>query len=270
MKALILNALGQSDEALPLAKVALTNDMKSAICWHVYGLLHRSQRNYEEAKQAFKCALKIEESQNILRDLAQVQVQTRDFPGYVQSRTIMLKERPQLRLNWTALAVAHHLAGNYDEAVRVLQMYEDTLKSPPPKADLEHSEACLYKNTVIAESGNTERALQHLEQIAADNLDQTAVMEMRAKYLSQLDKKEDAAQAYRALLDRNTECRAYYQGLEQNLDLNRSEDASLQKLADLYESYAKEDELVDAARRIPLDFLTGKSDRGHFRLADLP
>ena len=71
MKALILNSQGHGDEAFALCKEALRNDMKSHICWHVYGLLWRSVKNYEEAIKAYKFALRIEPSSlNILRDLA--------------------------------------------------------------------------------------------------------------------------------------------------------------------------------------------------------
>ncbi|KAF2189796.1 TPR-like protein [Zopfia rhizophila CBS 207.26] len=258
MKALILNSQGHSEEAFALAKLALKNDMKSHVCWHVYGLLYRSQKNYEEAIKAYKFALRIEpDSQNILRDLALLQVQMRDYQGYIQSRNTMLNARPQLRQNWTALAVAHHLAGDYRSAEHVLRTYEDTLKTPPPKSDIEHSEAVLYKNTIIAESGDTERALEHLEEILKNNLDRTSVMELRAKYLLELGKKEEAEKAYRSLLDRNNEYRAYYEGLEKSVGLDRCDEASHETLSDIYESYAGKSDRVDAARRIPLDFLKG-------------
>ena len=258
MKALILNSQGQVDEAFTLAKLALKNDMKSHVCWHVYGLLWRSIKNFEEAIKAYKFALKIEpDSVQIQRDLALLQVQMRDFQGYIQSRKTMLQQRSQIRQNWTALAVAYHLAGELEEAEKILTTYEDTLKQTPPKSDIEHSEALLYKNTIIAETGENQRALDHLEAISKNNLDRTAVMEMRADYLLRLDQKEEAAQAYRDLLERNNEYRAYYQGLEKSLGLERSDKGSIQKVNELYESYAQQGERVDAARRIPLDFLEG-------------
>ncbi|EON61385.1 hypothetical protein W97_00599 [Coniosporium apollinis CBS 100218] len=260
MKALILNAQGNSTEAFELAKVALKNDVKSHVCWHVYGLLYRTAKNYEEAIKAYKFALKLDpDSAQISRDLAQLQVQMRDYPGFVQTRMAILKSRPHVRQNWTAMAVAHHLNGEFEAAERILTTYEDTLKSPPPKSDIEHSEAILYKNTIIAESGNIEKALSHLEAVMKNSLDRTAVMEMRARYLLLLDRKEEAQKAYRALLDRNNEYRAYYEGLEKAMGLDRTDDDSIPKLAELYESYAAKSEKVDAARRVPLDFLQGES-----------
>ncbi|KAF2120792.1 NMDA receptor-regulated protein 1-domain-containing protein, partial [Lophiotrema nucula] len=260
MKALILNSQGHTEEAFDLARLALKNDMKSHVCWHVYGLLWRSQKNYAEAIKAYKFALKIEpDSQNILRDLALLQVQMRDYQGYIQSRNQMLTSRAQLRQNWTALAVAYHLSGNYKSAEHILKTYEDTLKQAPPKTDIEHSEAVLYKNIIIAESGDVERALEHLRKNMRHNLDRTTTLELRAKYLLELGRNEDAVKAYKVLLDRNSEYREYFDGLEKALGLDRSDEASHEKLAAVYKSYADKNKRADAARRIPLDFLKGEA-----------
>lgn len=259
MKALLLNSIGSREEAFTLAKLALKNDMKSHVCWHVYGLLWRSVKNFEEGIKAYKFALKLQpESAQILRDLAMLQVQMRDYEGYVQSRKEMLRQRPNIRQNWTAMAIAHHLAGDLKAAEQVLKTYEDTLKTAPPKTDIEHSEAVLYKITIIAEMGDVSRALEELEKVKKTNLDKTAVMEMRAQYLLKLGRKEEAEKAYRALLDRNAEYRAYYDGLEQAMELDQTDK---QARKELYASFAQTSERLDAARRIPLDFLDGDDFR---------
>ena len=253
MKALILNSQEHQEEAFSLAKVALTNDMKSHVCWHVYGLLYRSAKNFEEAIKAYKFALRLEpDSQQIQRDLAWLQMQMRDYQGYIQSRRAILQARSALRQNWTALAIAQHLAGELADAERTLTTYEETLRSPPPKTDSEHSEAVLYKNTIIAEMGETERALEHLDAVSKHNLDRTAVMEMRAQYLLKLDRKKEAESAYRALLDRNGEYRLYSEGLQSALGLDSSDKDALRAV---YDEFAQKNPRGDAARRIPLDFL---------------
>jgi tetratricopeptide (TPR) repeat protein len=260
MKALILNSLNQGDEAFALCKDALRHDMKSHICWHVYGLLWRSVKNYPEAIKSYKMALRIEpNSLNILRDLALLQCQVRDYEGYIESRRKMMQERPQLRQNWTALAVAYHLSGNYAEAENILKTYEETLKQPPPKSDLEHSEATLYKNMIIYESGDIERALTHLNEVVKKSLDRSAALELKAKYLLELGRKEEAEKAYRVLLSRNSEYRAYFDGLEKALGLDQSNDADIEKLNELYQSYATKNARNDASRRIPLEFLQGEA-----------
>jgi len=255
MKALLLNSLGETEEAFALAKVALRNDMKSHVPWHVYGLLWRSAKNFEESIKAYKFALKLEpDSTQILRDLTFLQIQTRDYQGYIQSRTQALHARPALRQNWTSTASAHHLAGDLAQAEKLLTAFEETLKIPPSKTDIEHSEAGLYKNMIIAESGDIQRAYDHLQTIKQTNLDKTAVMEYEAKYLLQLRRMKEAEKAYRNLIERNSEYRAYYEGLERALGLSKTDRNALKEM---YASYAQKYERLDAARRIPLDFLQG-------------
>lgn len=255
MKALILMAQGKTDEAFALAKVALTADMKSHICWHVYGLLYRQNKNFEEAIKAYKFALKLEpDTAQIQRDLAILQIHTRDFAGYIQTRQTMLQARPQLRQSWTALAIAHHLSGNLTEAENVLTTYEGTLKATPSRYDLEHSEAILYKNTLIAEQGDYQRALDHLNDAAKNSLDRLAVLEYRADYLSKLGRKEEAAKAYRVLIDRNPDHQDYYDKLIDVLGLGE-DDVEARKA--IYDEYAAKYPRCDAARRVPLTFLSG-------------
>lgn len=264
MKALILSNQGKNDEAFELCKEALKNAMKSNICWHVYGLLWRSVKNYEEAMKAYRFALKLDpDSTQIQRDLALLQVQMRDYSGMVQSRRTMLQGKPQWRQNWTALAIALHLSGDLDGAEDVLQKYEETLKQTPPKSDMEHAEAVLYKNQIIAENGDTKRALEHLESIYKSALDRLAVMELKAQYLLRLEQWQEAEKAYRLLLDRNSEHYAYYEGLEKALGLSREKAEDRGKLLQEFKMYADRSERVDAPRRLPLDFLEGDAFREH-------
>lgn len=264
MKALILNTVGRKDEAFELCKLALKNAMKSHIAWHVYGLLWRSVKNYEEAIKAYRFALRLDpDSQQIQRDLALLQVQMRDYAGFAATRRVILTARPNSRQNWTALAVALHLNGELASAEDVLVKYEETLKQPPPKTDLEHSEASLYRNSIIQEAGEHERALTHLEGVYKTSMDRTAVMEMKAELLLKLERNAEAEKAYRALLARNAEKRAYYQGLEAALGLDRQKAEDQEKLRELYQSYADKSSRIDAARRIPLDFLHGEPFRKH-------
>ena len=259
MKALIINSQGNSDEAFALAKLAIKNSMKSHVCWHVYGLLWRSIKNFDEAIKAYKFALKLApDSPQIQKDLALLQVQMRDYIGYVQSRRTMLQQKTQWRQNWTALAVAQHLAGDLGDAERTLSTYEDIIKTPPPKTDIEHHEAVLYKNTIIAEMGETERALEHLDAATKINPDRGAVMELRAQYLLRLEKMDEAETAYRELLDRNSENRSHYDGLIASLGIEKS---NRKALKELYDEFVEKLPGSDAPRRIPLDFLEGDEFR---------
>ncbi|TVY25801.1 N-alpha-acetyltransferase, NatA auxiliary subunit [Lachnellula hyalina] len=259
MKALIMNSQGKTEEAFALAKVALQCDMKSHVCWHVYGLLWRAVKNFEEAIKAYKFALRLEpESAQIQRDLALLQIQMRDYQGYIVSRKSMLQSRSHIRQNWTALAVAHHLNGELAEAEGVLTTYEETLKNPPSKTDFENSEAVMYKNSLIAEQGDYQKALDHLESAGKHNLDRLAILELRATYLTKLGKKEEATKAYRALIERNSEYKKYYDGLVEAMAIDAADHKALKAV---YDEYAEKYPRNDAARRLPLDFLDGDDFR---------
>jgi len=84
-------------------------------------------------------------------------------------------------------------------------------------------------------------------------------MELRAEYLLRLSKREESQAAYRALIERNNEYRIYYEGLERAMGYDRS--TQKKELQDLYTAYAEQSDRLDAARRIPLDFLEGDEFR---------
>lgn len=259
MKALIIGSQGHTSEAFALAKIALNNNMKSHVCWHVYGLLYRSVKNFDESIKAYKFALRLEpESAPIQRDLANLQIQMRDYQGYIQSRKSMLQQKPGFRQNWTALAIAHHLAGNYEDAENVLSTYEDTLKQKPSRTDMEHWEAVLYKNYIIAESGEIEKALEHLEAVGKNSPDFQGVLEMKADYLLRLGRKDEAAEAFAALIERNPDSSSYFDGWSQAKGFSAADSSEAQKA---YEEIARKHPRADLPKRKPLDFLEGKAFR---------
>lgn len=63
-------------------RAGLKNHMLSHVCWHVYGLLYRSDRDYKEAIKCYKQALKRDkDNTQILRDLSLLQIQIRELAG---------------------------------------------------------------------------------------------------------------------------------------------------------------------------------------------
>ena len=127
MKGLTLNCLDRKEEAYDYVKRGLRMDLRSHVCWHVFGLLYRSDHNYKEAIKCYLNALRLEkENLQILRDLSLLQIQMRDLPGFVNTRRQLLTLRPAQRTNWIAFAVAHHLVKNHDMCLQVIQAYEKT------------------------------------------------------------------------------------------------------------------------------------------------
>ena len=58
MKGLALNSLDKKEEAHQLVKRGLAANLLSSVCWHVYGLVHRSDKNYAESIKCYQNALK--------------------------------------------------------------------------------------------------------------------------------------------------------------------------------------------------------------------
>ena len=159
MKGLLLTHMGRREEGIDLVKKGMRFDLTSHICWHVFGLIQKGEKNYEEALKSYTQALRfdkvsnqrpclasspkqahrlfvyirpyihhLQENLNILRDSAHLQTQLRIFDALVETRHTLLRLRPNLRQNWVALAVAYHLNGEFDEARKVLERYESILK----------------------------------------------------------------------------------------------------------------------------------------------
>ncbi|BBN20005.1 N-alpha-acetyltransferase 15/16, NatA auxiliary subunit [Marchantia polymorpha subsp. ruderalis] len=273
MRGLTLNCMDRKAEAYELVRRGVKNDLKSHVCWHVYGLLYRSDREYREAIKCYRNALRIDpENIQILRDLSLLQAQMRDTAGFVETRRQLLTIKPSHRANWIGFAIAHHSNHDAAMAVQILEAYEGTLEddyppdndgNPPfPPERYEHSEMLLYKVTLLDESGAPERALAELNSKEQKIVDKVGLKEHRAALLVTLNRLKEAQEVYRYLLDMNPDNYSYYDGLQKCLGLSRVENGSyspsqLEKLVELYTSLQRQYPKSSAAKRIPLDFLQG-------------
>lgn len=80
--------------------------------------------------------------------------------------------------------MSYHLLGEFEMANSILDTFRlNQMKGP---YDYEHSELLLYQNMVLAESGQFERALQHLQKFQSQILDKLSVKETSGEYLLKL------------------------------------------------------------------------------------
>uniref|UniRef100_A0A8C1E8C9 N-alpha-acetyltransferase 15, NatA auxiliary subunit a n=1 Tax=Cyprinus carpio carpio TaxID=630221 RepID=A0A8C1E8C9_CYPCA len=257
MKGLTLNCLGRKEEAYDLVRRGLRNDLKSHVCWHVYGLLQRSDKKYDEAIKCYRNALKWDKDNlQILRDLSLLQIQMRDLEGYRETRYQLLQLRPAQRASWIGYAIAYHLLEDYEMAAKIVEEFRKTQQTSPDKVDYEYSELLLYQNQLLREAGLIKEALDHLTSYEKQICDKLAVEETRGELLLKLDRAGEATEVYHRLLERNPENWSYYQGLEKALKPKSVEEK--QKIyEDAWVKYPKG--LVP--RRLPLNFLTGEKFR---------
>ncbi|TMW62563.1 hypothetical protein Poli38472_005181 [Pythium oligandrum] len=274
MKGLTLSCMGKKEEAYEYVRNGLKHDLKSHVCWHVYGLLYRFDRNYQEAIKCYRNAIRLDpENLQILRDLYLLQVQMRDLKGFAETRRTMLTLKPNNRNNWIGFAIAHHLVGNYQMAIDIVEKYFSTLDENRA-ADYEDSEIYLYQNMLIEESGDLEKALAHLEASKAMILDTLIWRQKKAEFLLRLDRFDEALALYEELLEINFDNYVYHRGIQATLlkrkDLIETKD---QRLPSVYVELTKEqaevlrvyyeskkdqaDSKSTVCLRVPLDFTTG-------------
>lgn len=264
MKGLTLNCMDRKVEAYELVRKGLKNDLKSHVCWHVYGLLYRSDRDYREAIKCYRNALRIDpENIQILRDLSLLQAQMRELAGFVETRRQLLTLKPSHRNNWIGFAIAYHMNHDPTMAASILDSYEGTLEEdfPPESERYEHSEMLLYKATVLEEAGKPEKALEELAKKEGKIVDKLGLREHRASLYLQVKRLSDAEEAYRKLLDVNPDNYHYYEGLQKCVGLAPGAKVytseEVEKLTKLYSELREKFPRSAAAKRIPLDFLEG-------------
>nr|KYP36617.1 NMDA receptor-regulated protein 1 [Cajanus cajan] len=262
MKGLTLNCMDRKSEAYELVRQGLKNDLKSHVCWHVFGLLYRSDREYREAIKCYRNALKIDpDNIEILRDLSLLQAQMRDLTGFVETRQQLLTLKSNHRMNWIGFAVAHHLNSNASKAIEILEAYEGTLEDdyPPENERCEHGEMLLYKISLLEECGFFEKALEELQKKELKIVDKLAYKEQEVSLLVKLDCLEEGEKLYRALLSMNPDNYRYYEGLQKCVGLY-SENGhfspdEIDRLDALYKTLGQQYKWSSAVKRIPLDFL---------------
>lgn len=70
MKALILSGMGRSVDAIAQIKKTLFKNLTNFTCWHVFGIINRKDKDYDQARKAYLNALKYNPgNDSVLRDL---------------------------------------------------------------------------------------------------------------------------------------------------------------------------------------------------------
>lgn len=96
-RALAMSGLGKMKEAVKEIKLVLMKNMMNGTCWHVMGIIHRKEKEHDQARRAFLMSIKCDPTnENTLRELVQLQVHLRDFPGFEESARKILMGKPSL------------------------------------------------------------------------------------------------------------------------------------------------------------------------------
>lgn len=256
MKGLTLNCLGRKEEAYDHVRRGLRNDLKSHVCWHVYGLLQRSDKRYDEAIKCYRNALKWEKDNiQILRDLSLLQIQMGDLEGYRETRHQLFKLRPSQHASWIGFAMSYHLLNDFDTAFEIMETFRtsQTVES----YDYKHSEFLLYQNQVVQESGDLEKALKHLEEHQGQILDKVVVQEIIGSLSLKLKKFDKAISTYMDLIKRNPDNAEYFKCYLEAKQMKNSDET-----VQFYKEMAKEFPKSLCVQRLPLDVAQGNTFDG--------
>jgi len=263
MKGLILSAMNRKEEALDLARKGLKNDFRSGTCWHVYGLILRAEKKYDEAIKAYSNALKWENTnQLILKDLSHLQIQMRDLEGFKKSRLEMLSLRPTLRASWIGYGIANHLLDERDTAFAILDEFRKTNQatekaqkktSKDAENDYEASELLLYQAKILSEGNQKEEALVFLIDNESDILDKVARLEALSQLCLETGKLSQAEKYLTQLIHRNPEKAQYYHMLADCVGASTDQN----RLLEFYEVMQSTFPRAKLPRVLPLQSLTG-------------
>ncbi|KAJ2408928.1 hypothetical protein J3F80_001721 [Coemansia sp. RSA 2526] len=257
VKGMFLAHLERKEEGYELMERGLKINPQSSISWHVYGLVCRSDKKYVQAIKCYEEALKADsENMHILREVASLYVQMRQYSKAVECREKLTAMNPFFPSFWLGLATAHHMNGRYDLAIKVISAHE-LGNNQPPLDKYMISELSLYKNWLIELNGDYQQALEHLKEIRPQIVDITGWKEKKARLLLKADRKEAAATAFQDLLERNSENDDYITGyMECNgLDMkcDEDQDAVLEVIGTLQQQFPSSNRL----RFLPLMYSTG-------------
>jgi len=198
----------RKEEAYELVRKGLRNDMTSHVCWHVFGLLYRQDRDYIEAVKCYRRALKIEpENIQILRDLSLLQIHTRDIAGFGETRQRLLQTKSQNRMHWLGYCVANHLAGEHEIACLIHDEYQKGFKDQLNRYEL--SELHMYKSVILEECGKYEEADKVLASGESAIVDKVGFLEARARVCFRLKNYSAAEDALARLLAKIPENSGY-------------------------------------------------------------
>lgn len=247
IKAVILQAMGNLEEALAVSKSALSRNLGKAVCWHTQGLLKQAEHQNKEALKLLTQAYSLSPDNAILqRDLSLLQLQLRQYEAFRQIRLKSLLARSSTGVNWVAYAVAEYLCGHYEKAVEVLDSLLKSLSSQ--LSPVEVSEIVMFKGHVLDKSGKTQETVSFLAERERLILDKVALKETQTRLYIRLEQYANAAEAIYSLLEINPESQEYHNMLQ------TVSQASGIPPADVYSELADKYPKANLVQRIPLDF----------------
>ena len=278
-------------KAHEFVSVGVKNNIFSHVCWHVYGLLHKADRNYKEASKCYSQALKIDPNNFlVVRDLAQAHLMLREMDEYVDARRKLFELKmgqPGSSDRANQIVIGLFMSEKWEECLEMLNEFEkfDTMdrtrrngellakkkEIPEPTYEdtFQESEILLFRAVVLEKMGKVDECVELLEKNEKKIVDDAA----RLTQLCRLKIAKGDATAAREiaendLVNRMPDNEKYHELMHESMNtkvslmeppMERSEE-DIAKLKTLYDALQKKHAKSSACKRYPLQIVNDSSE----------
>jgi len=278
-------------KAHEFVSVGVKNNIFSHVCWHVYGLLHKAERNYKEASKCYSQALKIDPNNFlVVRDLAQAHLMLREMDEYVDARRKLFELKmgqPGSSDRANQIVIGLYMSEKWEECLEMLNEFEKfdkmdqtrrngellakkkEIPEPTYEDTFQESEILLFRAVVLEKMGKVDECVELLENNEKKIVDDAA----RLTQLCRLKiAKGDATAARKIaendLVNRMPDNEKYHELMHESMNtkvslmkppMKRSEE-DIAKLKTLYDALQKKHAKSSVCKRYPLQIVNDSSE----------
>jgi len=285
----------RKQKAHEFVALGVKNNIFSHVCWHVYGLLHKADRNYKEAAKCYSQALKIDPHNFlVLRDLAQSHLMLREMDEYVDARRKLFEVKMGQsgsgdRAN--QIAIGLYMSERWDECLEMLNEFEKydkldqtrrngellakkkEIPEPTYEDKFQESEILLFRANVLEKSGKVDECVELLETNKAKIVDDVARLTQLCRLkIAKGDLEAARNIAENELVNRMPDNEKFHELMHESMNLKESARVSLMeppmkrseedvaKLKTLYDALREKHAKSSVCKRYPLQIVNDSSE----------
>ena len=278
-------------KAHEFVSVGVKNNIFSHVCWHVYGLLHKADRNYKEASKCYSQALKIDPNNFlVVRDLAQAHLMLREMDEYVDARRKLFELKmgqPGSSDRANQIVIGLFMSEKWEECLEMLNEFEkfDTMdrtrrngellakkkEIPEPTYEdtFQESEILLFRAVVLEKMGKVDECVELLEKNEKKIVDDAARLTQLCRLkIAKGDATAAREMAENDLVNRMPDNEKYHELMHESMNtkvslmeppMERSEE-DIAKLKTLYDALQKKHAKSSVCKRYPLQIVNDSSE----------
>ena len=278
-----------------LVSRGVKNHVGSHVCWHVYGLLHKADRNYKEASKCYSQALKIDPGNWLVwRDLAQARLMSREMNEYVDARKKMFELKmgqPGSSDRANQIVIGLYASEKWEECLEMLNEFEKYEKldvnrrngellakkmdvpEPSYEDKFQESEMLLLKAAVLEKTEKLDECIELLENEKKNIVDDVARLSQLCRLKiakGDLTGAKDIAE--KSLINRIPDNEKFHELMHESMQLKESKFVSLvdppmkrneedvARLKTLYDALQTKHAKSSVCKRYPLQIVNDSNE----------